>query len=121
MFRDVKTWLALGGLMLGGWLIVSAIDGDRSAPVTAEELPTMVFVDRDSQQMFVGTARATPAAHPQTGQPTLLPGLYCPKCQTWHAGPPSDASARRPASVLCPKTRVPLQPEGPHPSSATPL
>jgi hypothetical protein len=115
MFRDVKLWLALGGVALGGWLIVSAIERDRSPLVTDDELPRIVFVCRSSQELFVGAARGTPAKHPQTGQPTLLPGWYCPKCKTWHAGPPSDAAARLPEKVLCPKTRAPLRREGPLP------
>ncbi len=119
MFRDIKLWLALGSLALGGWLIVSAIERDRSPPATADELPQMVFVCRESHEMFVGAARATPAKHPRTEQLTLLPGWYCPKCQSWHAGPPSDAASRQPDKVLCPKTRVRLRREGPLPKDAT--
>jgi len=118
MHRDPKVWLALGGVLLGGWLIVRAMDRDRSAPVRPDELPTMVFVDRDSKELFVGRARATPAKHPKTDQTTLLPGWYCPQCQTWHGGPPSDAAGRGPEKVLCPKTRAPLLREGPMPADA---
>jgi hypothetical protein len=120
MLRDVKLWLALGGLALSGWLIVGAMDRDRSPPVTDDELRQMVFVCRESQELFVGAARATPATHPTTQRQTLLPGWYCAKCQTWHAGPPSDAAPRA-DQVRCPKTRLPLLREGPLPSNATQL
>jgi len=116
--RDYRLWLALGGVVCGGWLIVRAMDGDRSTPASKDELPRMVFVCRESQELFVGPARATPAKHPATDRPTLMPGLYCAKCQTWHAGPPSDAAARAPEKVLCPKTRAVLLREGPMPKDA---
>jgi hypothetical protein len=116
--RDFRLWLALAGVFGGGWLIVRAMDGDRSRPVSRDELPTMVFVCRESHELFVGPARATPAPHPSTEKPTLMPGWYCPKCQTWHAGPPSDVAARAPEKVVCRKTRTPLLREGPKPKDA---
>lgn len=121
MWHSYRFWCALGGVVFGGWLIYSALATDRSTPVSPEELPEMVFVDRQTGELFVGQARPTPAAHPQTGALQLMPGWYCPSCQTWHAGPAFDQMDRLTTPVLCPKTRTPLLREGPRPASATAL
>jgi hypothetical protein len=118
MWHSLRLWLALLGVGIGGWLIFSALARERTAPVTEDELPLMVFVDRESGELFVGKVRPTPAVHPRLGEPRLLPGWYCPQCAKWYAGPPSDAAERTVDVVRCPKTRDPLHREGPLPAAA---
>lgn len=117
IMRDLRLWLALAGLSVGGYLLASQVAGG-SAPVSDEERQTLVFVCRDTGDLFVGKSRNTPAARPDNGQTTLLPGWYCPKCATWHTGPALDEWQRRPTPVLCPKTRTPLERTGPMPNGA---
>jgi hypothetical protein len=117
--RNVRLWLALAGLSVGGYLLGSQVlGGDGSAPVTDDELTTLVFVCRDTGDLFTGKARETPAAHPATGRATLQPGWYCPTCETWHGGPSLADWQRRPTPVLCPKTKQPLERTGPMPDAA---
>jgi hypothetical protein len=118
--RDIRLWLALAGLSVGGYLLASQVTGgDGSAPVTDDELTTLVFVCRDTGELFVGKSRSTPAERPDNGRPTLLPGWYCGECRTWHTGPALDEWQRRPTPVLCPKTKKPLERTGPSPDGAT--
>ena len=117
--RDIRLWLALAGLSVGGYLLASQITGDGSAPVTDDDLETLVFVCRDTGDLFTGKSRSTPAARPDDGKTTLLPGWYCGECRTWHAGPSLADWQRRPTPVLCPKTKKPLERTGPLPESAT--
>jgi hypothetical protein len=90
-------------------------------PVQVSELTELVFVCQQSQEVFVGKARTTPAAHPATGQPTLMPGLYCERCRVWRAGLPVEQLQRSPEAANCPKTRQPMSLTGPPPTSANRL
>jgi hypothetical protein len=119
--RDWRLWLALAGVGVGGYLLSSQLLGGGSAPVSADELATQVFVCRETGELFVGKARTTPAARPDTGQETLQTGWYCGKCRTWHSGPSLAEWQRRPLPVKCPKTKTPLEPTGPLPEQAQTL
>lgn len=77
----------------------------------------MVYVDTETRQAYVGNRIDTPAINPQTGKSTLMPGLYCPNCKTWHAVPPLDQINRIPNARRCVKTRVPLLADGPWPTA----
>jgi hypothetical protein len=81
----------------------------------------MVYVDTKSKQAFVGQIIDTPATNPQTGQPTLMPALYCSKCSQWHAVPPLDEINQVGNATRCTKTRVPLTGDGPWPDAEVKL
>ena len=90
--------------------------GCSTADTGDETAGKMVFVDRETMVPFVLTvSESLPAVNPQTGQRTLMPGLYCADCQTWYPVPPPDQINRRPDAALCPKTGTPLTADGPWP------
>jgi len=113
--RDFRVWLAVGGLILAGRLLYPTLAGDRSAAVRDDERPMTVYVCRESGETFVLRARQSVEVHPRTGQPTLLPGLYCEACGKWRASPPLDVLQQNPAASQCPVHRVPMQNQGPLP------
>ena len=90
--------------------------GGVEAP-TDSNANKMVYVDTETKQAFAGNLAETPAINPQTGKPTLMPGLYCPKCKAWHAVPPLDQINRIPNARRCAKTRIPLVADGPWPTA----
>ena len=96
-------------------LCVACVGCDSSEP--ADEIKTPVFVDTETAAVFVLPALPVPATNPQTGKPTLMPGLYCPECRKWYPVPPPDQINRRPDAALCPKTRTPLVADGPRPEA----
>ena len=117
---DQRLWFAIIGLTLGGWLISSQLTGGmQSAPVTQEELADAVFICQESGELFAGKVRPTPAAHPATGKLTLLPALYCPKCQRWESAPGLEQQQRAALTLKCAKTKAELQRTGPIPDQAT--
>jgi hypothetical protein len=77
----------------------------------------MVYVDTKSKQAFIGRIIDTPAINPRTGQPTLMPGLYCSKCSRWHPVPPLDKINQIANATRCPKTRTLLTADGPWPDA----
>lgn len=104
-------------VVLSGWFLWGRMgSAPRETPVDAEDLETIVFVCRESGELFVGKVRPTPAAHPATGRPTLMPGLYDSKSQRWVAGPPLEQWQRQP-----PRPGSTMQPTGPLPAEATQL
>ena len=94
--------------------------GQGTAPPAASE--TLVLTDPRSGAIYTASLETSvPAEHPQTGQPTLVRALYCPKCQTWHPVPPAEVLQRNPKAGRCLKTGSALQPAGPIPPTAIPL
>ncbi len=79
----------------------------------------MVYVDTVTKKAQVmEVAEAFPAVQPLTGKRTLMPGMYCPKCSTWHPVPPPDQINRTPRATVCPKTGAALTVDGPWPEEA---
>jgi len=115
--RDYRLWLAVGGLLLAGRLLYPVLAGERSSRVREEERPEFVFVCRDSGETFMMRARNTVETHPRTGQPTLMPGLYCAQCQKWRASPPVSVLQQNPSASLCPTHRIPMSNDGPPPAA----
>lgn len=94
--RDPRLWLVLVVIVAAGGLISWQLRGsDQSAPVTQDELEDAVFVCRESGAVFVGKVRPTPATHPSTGKPTLMPGLYDTRKQAWVAAPPFELQQKQ--------------------------
>ncbi len=114
--RDIRLWLAMAAVVLGGGLISFQLRSDnRSAPVDESELETAVFVCRESGELFVGKVRPTPALHPTSGKATLLPGLYDVEHKRWVTAPPFEQQQRLQQSG---KQAARLLRQGPIPDSA---
>ncbi len=101
-------------------LVVSAAIGCGGAPPPpADPLDgQMVFVDTLTRKTFLRQPTdELPAVHPESGKRTLMPGLYCAKCQAWYPSPPLDVRQREPKSLRCPKTGELMTPHGPPPEN----
>lgn len=96
-------------------LLLTAGCGGESAAKT----PTQrVYFDSESKRAVAADmSPETPAVNPQTGRRTLLPALYCAKCQEWRAAPPLQELQRNPKARLCPKCKGPLVADGPPPTA----
>ncbi|MBI2478897.1 MAG: hypothetical protein HYV60_09765 [Planctomycetia bacterium] len=87
----------------------------------SDEIPTVevrraVYVDTKTlKAMVCDVTNETPAVNPATGQRTLMPALYCPKCLRWHPLPPLDQINRTPNATKCSKTGATLTADGPWP------
>ena len=87
---------------------------DSSTPRALPAL--MVYFDMRAQEAVVyQTAIEFPARHPVTNQPTLMPALYCARCESWQAVPPADRINRSPGAATCAKCWMALGVEGPWP------
>lgn len=119
MSRETSlTFMAIIGLLIGGWLIARSWGDAEGRAVQPNELPEMVFVCRESGDMFVGRARPIPAIHPHSGRPTLMQGWYCPERQHWVAGPSYEEVQRTGQPPVSPRRRLPLLEQGPIPADA---
>ena len=115
--RALPGWFALA---LSVWL---AGCGSPEQPVPSGRKGKMVCVDTVTKKAsVVPVTAAFPAVQPLTGKRTLMPGMYCPRCASWHPVPPPDQINRIPKATLCPKTGTPLTLDGPWPEEpkATP-
>lgn len=88
------------------------------APVETDRVGQMVYLDTATDQPFVANiAREFPALHPDSGQRTLMPALYCPTCQKWYPAPPVEVLQRNPAAAKCPKSGDVMTANGPWPTA----
>ena len=100
--------LAAGAALFGGR---ETID-DSGDPARKQ----IVYVCTETGAVSTGRPEELPALNPATGRKTLMPGLYCAKCRKWHPAAPFDVAQRNPASRLCPRHRIPMEPNGPLPA-----
>lgn len=122
MWSDWKLWAALLAVFVAGVAVSrNFIDETNSGLPNEADLVQMVLICRESGELFVGSARPTPAAHPKTGALTLLPAMYCPKDQHWHAAPAPELVQGRHQPIYCPGSKTPMTLTGPIPASASPL
>lgn len=98
-------------------LVAGCADSGSTAASTVAE--TVCVDTQTGAVVVVPTPAQFPAVHPATGSATLMPGLYCPKCATWHAAPPLEQLHRQHGVAHCPKTGVALQLDGPRPHTTT--
>lgn len=93
--------------------------GRASVPPSVNALDgQMVYVDTVSRRTFLGQpTEELPAVHPESGQRTLMPGLYCAKCRAWYPAPPLEVRQRQPSSLRCPKSGDLMTPDGPPPGN----
>lgn len=98
----------------------ATIAGCGSEEIDAHRIDRMVYVDTKTNQPIVHEiVRPVPAVNPETGDRTLMPGLYCPTCKTWYAVPPPDQINSRQNAGQCPKDKTPLIAEGPWPGEVS--
>jgi len=71
-----------------------------------------VYVCTETGELSLGPSRETPAVNEETGNRTLLRGLYCEKCDKWYPAPPSRSFGGNPLQMPCPKTGGPLSATG---------
>lgn len=83
--------------------------------VRDDQLQEIPYVDIKSGEAFLLVARTSVAEHPGTGEMTLVPGMYCEKCQSWKAAGPMDALQTHGAVRRCSIHKTPLVREGPLP------
>jgi hypothetical protein len=93
-------------------LLLTSLSG-CSTDIAADEQQTVLYVCEESKTLIKAPQQPTPAAHPETGQPTLLRALYCSECNKWHAVPPTDIYPRDPLSYSCPDHNIPMSADGP--------
>ena len=104
--------IVLASVVVGTMCGCGGGEGESSGHVAT------VYVDRETLQTVELTETAeAPAVNPATGRRTLMPGLYCPQCKTWHPSPPLEVLQRDPAARQCPKCKGPLTTDGPHPTA----
>ena len=95
---------------------ISVMSCSGPADVATDKVPQAVYVDTETMQAVVGDiVDEPPALNPETGQRTLMPALYCPACQSWHAVPPAGQINRVPGATTCRKTGAALTTDGPWP------
>lgn len=86
-----------------------------SSEVPDELLQEMVYVDMKTGETFLLRARSSPEYHPETGEPTLVPGLYCEKCNAWKPVGSMEMLQTNRSAHRCPIHKIPLVREGPLP------
>ena len=92
--------------------------GCGSAPPPDPPANQMVYFDRATKKAVVyHVSHEMPVIHPDTGQPTLVPAMYCSQCQSWFPAPPIEVRQRNPKAVVCPKRHA-LTPDGPWPDKS---
>ena len=116
--RDYRVWLAIGGLLLAGRMMYPVLAGERSYKAREEDHQHFVFVCKESGEPFILRAKKEYETNPRTGQPTLIPGLYCTDCKKWRASPPMNVLQHNPSASVCPSHKVPMTADGPLPAVA---
>ena len=100
-------------------LACASIAGCGSEAVDTHQIDRMVYVDTETNQPVVHEiVTPVPAVNPETGDRTLMPGLYCPACKAWYPVPPPDQINSQPNAGQCPKDKTSLIADGPWPNEA---
>jgi hypothetical protein len=98
------------------WLVAASFVGCGGGTEEASDVDRMVYFDTKTKTAVVAeVSDETPALNLTTGRKTLMPALYCPKCESWHSVPPLDQINRIPGATKCRKTGADLTFEGPWP------
>ena len=95
-----------------GWIgLLGCSTADRQNDGTQ-----MVYVNTQDQEAVVSAvASEFPARHPNTGERTLMPALYCAKCLAWRAVPPAVQINRSPGATECQACQTMMSIDGPWP------
>lgn len=96
MFKDPRVWSAAIGFAVAAWLIVPHFVGERRPDVSAERLPEIEYVCRESREVFRMPPTGSLLPNPKTGRATLVPAVYDRRTKTWRPGPPLEVRQREP-------------------------
>ena len=111
-----KTSLAIAAVVVAGLACYPVLFGG-STTVPDELLQEIVYVDKETGDVFLLRARSSPEIHPETGDPTLIPGMYCEKCNSWKPVGPIEMLQTSRVPRVCPTHKTPLSLEGPLPET----
>ena len=111
--------LLAGAVAMIGLAIFFPLFVGGSSAVPDELLQEMVYVDTVTGEAFLLRARSSPETHPETGEPTLIPALYCEKCQAWKPVGSMEMLQTNRSAHNCPIHKIPLLREGPLPELPT--
>jgi hypothetical protein len=114
--NNLRIFVGLAAAIVCGWLLYPVLVGGSSV-VREEELQEIVYVDSESGEAFLLRARTSPEYHPETGEPTLIPGMYCEKCQKWKPVGPIEMLQTNNGQRRCPIHKTPLLRDGPLPET----
>ena len=107
---------SFAALCLGGRLAYPVLFGGSLA-IPDDQLQEIVYVDTESGEAFLLRARNSPESHPETGESTLIPGMYCPQCQSWKPVGPLEILQTSRVPQRCPVHRTLMLRDGPLPDS----
>jgi hypothetical protein len=106
--------IAISAVTLSSLLFYAVFLRGNSA-IADDQLQELVYVDQETGEAFLLRARSSPEYHPETGDPTLIPGMYCEKCRRWKAVGPLEVLQTGGVPHRCPIHKTPLLREGPLP------
>lgn len=109
-----RLYAAFAAVVISGLLLYPVLVGG-SSPVPDDQLQEIVYVDRETGATFLLCARSSPEIHPETGEPTLVPGMYCEKCRAWKPVGPLEMLQTSRIIHKCPLHKIPLLRDGPRP------
>ena len=109
-----RLYFVLATIIGSGLLLYPVLVGGTSS-IPDDQLQEIVYVDRDTGETFLLRARSSPETHPETGDPTLIPGMYCEKCRAWKPVGPFELLQTSRIVHKCPIHKTPLLREGPLP------
>ena len=89
------------------------VPGSSAAPDS--QLQEIVYIDTKSGELFLRRARTSPEINPDTGERTLIPGMYCAQCKAWKPVGPIETLQKNHSARNCPIHKTPLLREGPLP------
>jgi len=112
--KSYRIFVVLVTAMIGTGLLYLSTSGG-SPVVPDDQLQEIVYVDSKSGEAFLLRARSSPELHPETGEPTLIPGMYCEKCKAWKPVGSMEMIQTNRFARRCPIHKVPLLREGPLP------
>jgi hypothetical protein len=92
--KDMRLWMAAVGLLVAAALVVPRLLPQRP-PRPTDAVPVIMYVCRQSGEVFELPLDGPVVDHPGTGQPTLVPAVYDQRRRRWRPGPPLDEMRRR--------------------------
>ena len=114
---DNRTYLAGAAIILAAIAAYPMLVGGKTG-VPDAQLQLMVYVDEKTEQPFMLRARSSREKHPETGERTLVPSLYCQKCKAWKPIGSMESLQNGRSARKCPIHKVDLVREGPLPEAS---
>ena len=113
---NMRVYLVSGLMILLALALYPMFVGG-SSNVPDQMLQLMVYVDEKTDEAFAVRARSSREPNPETGERTLIPGLYCEKCQKWKPVGPIEALQNGRSIRKCPIHKTILTKDGPLPET----